>query len=152
MKKTSKIVLFGGVAAVAAYFLYSRFMGGIGIVFSGIKWLGLDGLKLRFALYYTLSNANDTSATVTNLNAKLQYGPYDLSDVDINQPVTIPAGGSQKMEVLFSVRPGQLLAEIEQFLTKRDGFKKFKLRGLMSGKVGAVPFATPLNTVIELAE
>lgn len=148
-----KTIAVGGAVAAGAYFLVNYFAGGIKYTFSHVKWLGLDGLKMRFALVYTLINENDIPASVTSLKAKFMYGDHKLTDVDVTEPITVPPmGGSEDVEIRFSVSPGALLAEILQFIESGGGFKKFRLRGWMGGKIGPVPFKVPINEYLELAE
>lgn len=149
--KLGKTLLFGGLIVAGGYFLYNQFSSRIGINFSGIKFKGRDGLKLRFAILYKLTNANDTSATVSNLNGRINYGEMELGRINVDQPVTITAGGTHVMEVIFSVLPGRLLGEIEEFITNKGGFKKFRIVATMTGKVGQIPFVAPIAQNIELA-
>lgn len=143
------------VAALAAggYYAVNYFAGGIGYSFKRLKWQGFQGLKIRLALIYTLSNQNNTSATVSALRGKLYYGTYRLNDISIDQPVTIPPGGTEEMTVLFTINPGQILNEIQNWLDKKaGGLQKFRLSGTLTGKIGVVPFVYPINEQIELAE
>ncbi len=75
-----------------------------------------------------------------------------MTDVDVTNPITVEPLGSEDVEIRFSVSPGELLAEILQFIESGGGFKKFRLRGWMAGKVGKVPFKVPINEKLELAE
>jgi len=148
-----KPVAIGAGILGGVYFLLNYFAGGIKYNFSRVKWLGLDGLKMRFALVYTLTNDNDIPASVTSLKAKFKYGDYKLTDVDVTQAITVPPkGGSEDVEIRFSVSPGALLAEILQFVESGGGFKKFRLQGWMGGKIGDVPFKVPVNETLQLAE
>ena len=147
-----KTILFGGVVVGGALLIARKFAANILYEFKGIKWLGLDGLKMRLALIYTLDNQNDIPATVSNMNAKVLYGTYELNKVEVLQAVTVQPGERKDMEVRFTVSPGTLLAEILRFFEDKAGFKKFRLKGWMSGKVGDVPFKYPLNENLELAE
>lgn len=152
MSKTVSKVLFLGAIAAAGYWLLNKFSANISVDWAGIKWLGMDGLKLRFALKYRLGNQNDAPLTVANFKGKLYYGQYALNDVVINQPVTVNPGGSEDMQVNFSVNPGALLAEILQFIDSGGGFKKFILKGTMTGRIGDVPWIYPVNEKLQLAE
>ena len=142
--------LFGAAVIGGAVLLAKSFAGGIQYSFRKIKWLGRDGLRLRFALVYDLTNQNDIPATVTSLKGRVMYGDYKLNDLLIDQPVTVEPGGTENLEVLFSVSPGALLGEIIQFVEEKAGFKKFRLVGTMRGKIGKVPFALPLNENLEI--
>lgn len=147
-----KSIAFGGILVGGAVYLLNQFSNKIGYSFQGIKWLGLDGLKIRMALLYTLENGNDIPATVSSFKGKLRYGKYDLTDVNIDQPIVLPPGGSEKMEVKFTVKPGALLAEIERFFSDKGGFSKFNIQGWLTGKVGQVPYKYPVRENLTLAE
>lgn len=147
-----KSLAFGGLLVGGAVYLLKQFSNKIGYSFQGIKWLGFNGLKMRLALRYTLDNGNDIPATVTSFKGNVKYGDHELSDVNVEQAIVIPPGGTEKMEVTFSVSPGQLLAELLQFFEKKEGFSKFRITGWLSGKVGQVPYKYPVNEKLELAE
>lgn len=147
-----KTILFGGVVVGGALLIARKFAANILYDFKGVKWLGLDGLKLRLAIIYTLNNQNDIPATVSTLNGRVMYGDYELNKLDVLQPVTVAPGEVKDLEVRFTVSPGTLLAEILRFFEEKSGFKKFRLKGWMSGKVGEVPFKYPLNENLELAD
>jgi hypothetical protein len=147
-----KGILFGGAVLGGAYLLATSFSKGIQYNFRRIKWLGRDGLRLRFALVYDLTNQNDIAATVSSLKGRVMYGDYKLNDLIIDRAVVVAPGGTEALEVMFSVSPGVLLGEILRFVEERSGLKKFRLVGKMSGKIGQVPFILPLNENLELAE
>lgn len=149
-----KPILFGGALLGGAVLLIRSITNGIDYKFTGIKWLGFSGLKLRFALIYTLSNQNDIPATVTKFNGKLSYGTYKLSDVVIGEEraVTIQPGGTEPMDVRFSVSPGALIGEITKYLEDKSGIKRFNLGGWMSGKIGDVPFIVRFKEDLTLAD
>lgn len=147
-----KSIAFGGILVGGAVYLLNQFSNKIGYSFQGIKWLGMDGLKLQLALKYQLDNGNDIPATVSSFKGKLLYGEYQLSEINIEQPIVLPPGGSEKMEVKFTVKPGVLLAEILRFFDDKSGFSKFKITGWLTGKVGQVPYKYPVNEKLELAE
>jgi hypothetical protein len=144
--------LFGAALLGGAALLVKSFAGGIQYSFRKIRWLGRDGLRLRFALVYDLTNQNDIPATVSSLRGRVMYGDYRLNEIVIDQPVTVGPGGTEALEVAFSVSPGALLGEILRFVEEKAGFKKFRLVGTMRGKVGQVPFALPLNENLELGD
>ncbi len=146
-----KTLFIGGSIAALAYLLL-RFSGAITYNFRGVKWLGRNGVRLRFALLYSLENRNDIPATVTSMKGRLLYGNYEVNEIRVEKPVTIQPGKTENIEVLFEVRPGALLSEIEQFVERKSGFKRFRLKGVMTGKVGEVPFAYPINEVMALAD
>lgn len=146
-------LLFIGVAGATLYFILNRFAAGITYEFTGIKWLGRGaGLRLRLALLYRVGNNNNIAATVDSLKGRLLYGTYEVNEIKVEKPVTIQPGTSEQLQVIFEVKPGFLLSEIEKFFEKKGGFQKFRLKGIMSGKVGNVPFVLPLNENIGLAE
>ena len=145
------IGLIGGIAA-AGYFAIRYFAGGIRYNFTGIKMRGFQGLNLKLSLFYTIENVNDIPATVTNLKGRLLYGGYQLNTIDVVQPVTIPPGGRENMEVQFTISPGKLLAEILQFFEKKEGFKTLTMKGTLTGKIGQVPFVYLINEPIRIAE
>lgn len=147
-----KTIGFGAAAAGALYFIVKSFSDAIGMDFTGVKWLGRDGLKLKLALVYKLSNSNDIPATVSSFKGRLKYGKYDLSELAIEEGITIEPGDSQNMQVAFTVRPGMLMAELLQLFENKGGFQKFRVTGLLVGKIGNVPYATPINTQVGLAE
>jgi len=149
-----KGLLFGGLVAAGAVLFVRSLTKGITYEFQKIKWLGRDGLKLRLALIYQLTNSNDISATVSKFNGKLKYGNYRLSDVIIGEDkaINILPGETEPMEVRFSVSPGALLGEILRFVDEKSGFKKFALTGWMSGKIGKVPFIVHFNEKLALAD
>lgn len=145
--------LFIGAAGAFLYVILNRFAAGITYEFTGIKWLGRgQGLRLRLALLYRIGNTNNIPATVSSLKGRLMYGTYEVNQISIEKEVTIQPGTSEKLQVIFEVKPGFLLAEIEKFFEKKGGFQKFRLRGVLTGKVGNVPFVLPLNENIGLAE
>lgn len=152
MKISWKSVALGAGILGGVVLILRMFQSGIGIGFQGIKWLGLDGLNLRFSLLYRLENANDIPATVSSLVGQLMYGDYRLNDLNIDQAVTVPPGGAERVEVKFTVKPGILLAEILRFLEEKEGFKRFRIKGRLSGKIGQVPFIVPLNETLSLAD
>lgn len=147
-----KSIAFGGILVGGAVYLLNQFSNKIGYTFQGLKWLGLDGLKIRLALKMQLDNGNDIPATVTSFKGKLNYGGYDLTDINIDTPVVLPPGGSEKLEVKFSINPGTLLAEIIKFFDEKPGISRFKIKGILTGKVGQVPYAYPVNETIALAD
>jgi LEA14-like dessication related protein len=148
----TKIALFGGLAA-GAYYALNYFAGGIQYAFSGIKMLGLEGLKLKVSVRYSVTNKNDISATVTGLNGRIFYGGYELNQINLAQPVTIAPGATEEIDLRFTILPGSLLSEILRFFENKDKtFRSFLLRGTMTGKIGAVPFAYPLREQLRLAE
>lgn len=147
-----KSIAFGGVLVGGAVYLLNQFSNKIGYSFQGIKWLGLDGLKIKLAMKFQLDNGNDIPATVTSFIGKLKYGTYELTDVNIDQPIVLPPGGSEKLEVKFTVKPGALLAEIVRFFEDKSGFSKFRIEGWLTGKVGQVPYKYPVRENLELAE
>ncbi len=149
--KVTNILFFGAIAAGGVYLL-TRFSQNVLYDFRGLKWLGLDGLRMRFAIIYDLKNNNDTSTTVNSLKGRLNYGDYKLSDLTIDQPVVLAPGQSERMEVKFSVSPGTLLAEILRFIEQKEGFSKFRLKGTLSGKIGDVPYIYPINEILQMAE
>jgi LEA14-like dessication related protein len=149
--KWGKLLFLGG-AGVALYLVLTRFAGGITTEFTGLKWLGRGtGLRLRFALLYKIGNTNNIPATVSALTGKVFYGEYELNELRVEKAVTVQPGTSEKLEVVFEVKPGLLLAEIERFFEKKDGFKRFRLKGILTGKLGNVPFAYPINEALGLA-
>lgn len=147
-----KSIAFGGLIVGGAAYLLNQFSNKIGYSFQGIKWLGLDGLKIQLALLYTLENGNDIPTTVSSFKGKVLYGDQQLTDVNIDQAIVIPPGGSEKLEVKFTVKPGQLLSEILRFFEDKRGFSKFRITGWLSGKIGQVPYKYPVNEKLELAE
>lgn len=139
-------------AGAALYVLLNKFASGVTYEFAGLKWLGRgSGLRLRFALLYKIGNTNNIPATVSALKGKIFYGEYELNELKVEKPVTVQPGTAENLEVVFEVKPGLLLAEIERFLDKKDGFKRFRLRGVLTGKLGEVPFAYPINEPLGLA-
>lgn len=147
-----KTVLFGGGILAGAYLLLTQFSKGIATNFQGLKWMGREGLRLRFALLYSVENRNDIPLTVSRLEGKLRYGDYRLNDVIVDKAVTVAPGATEQMEVIFSVSPGVVLAEILRFVEEKSGFKRFRLTGKMTGKIGDIPFVYPLNENLGLAE
>lgn len=145
-----KILFIGGIGA-GLYYLLNKVSSNVLVNFSGLKWLGLDGIKLRWALKYDLENRNDIPVTVTEFKGRLYFGSYRLNDVLITDAVTVPPGGQERIEVQFSMSPGTVLAEILQFIERRDGLKRFRLKGTMTGKLGNVPWIYPLNETLSLA-
>lgn len=141
----------GAALAAGAYFALNYFANGIQYNFKGLKWLGTEGFKLRLSMLYTLTNTNDIPATVTNLKGRLMYGEYKINELNVAKAITVNPGESEDIDVRFTVSPGQLLAEILRFFENRDGFSKFKIKGTMTGKIGEVPFAMPLNETLSLA-
>lgn len=150
-RKTVNWFLIGG-AIVGVGLIIRQFTGGIVTHFKGLKWLGFEGIRIRFAMFYDVENQNDIGATVSSLKGKIFYGDYRLSDVTIEQPVSINPGQTESMEVRFSVSPGALLGELTRFFEEKSGFKKFSLKGVMVGKIGEIPFRVPLNEKLGLAE
>ena len=150
-KRTSNIILIAG-GLLGAVLLLKQFAGGIAINFKGLKWLGFEGLRLRFAMFYDVTNSNDITATISSLKGIVSYGNYKLSDVVIDKPVDIMSGGTEAIEVRFSVSPGTLVGELTRFFEEKSGFKKFLLKGVLSGSVGKLPFRLPLNEKLGLAE
>lgn len=146
--------MFGGLAVAAGLMLVRSLVKGIRYEFHRVKWLGREGLRLRFALVYTLFNDNDVPATVSRFQGSLRYGDYKLSDVIIGEDraITVAPGSQEPMEVRFSVSPGALLGEIVRFLEEKSGVRKFYLRGWMSGQVGNIPFKVFFNENLSLAE
>lgn len=148
--KISKI-LFVGTILGAGYWLLNRVAANVLITWIGIKWLGRDGLKLRFALLYEIGNQNNMATTVTSFKGNLLYGDYKLNEVSIDQAITVEPGETKAMQVNFTLNPGTMLAEIMRFVEQRDGFKTFRLKGVMKGKLGDVPYAYPVNENLRLA-
>jgi hypothetical protein len=147
-----KTILFVGVIGAGAYYALNYFAGGIRYSFKGIKMRGFEGLKLKVSLLYNIQNVNDISATVSSLVGKVFYGTYELNTLNITKPVTIGPGATEEMDVQFTISPGSLLSEIIQFFEKKDGLKKFIMKGTMRGKIGEVPFIYPINEILQLAE
>lgn len=154
MKVNFKTIAFGGLAVGGLLWFLRSFTAGIKYEFKGLRWLGLNGTKLRFALIYDLVNDNDIPATVSRFEGKLKYGDYKLSDVTIGEDkaVEIGPGQTEPMEVKFSVSPGTLLAEILRFVDEKSGLKRFNLSGWMAGKIGQVPFKVYFKENLALAE
>ena len=150
-KRTSNWLLAGGIVAGAVLIL-RQFAGGISTSFKSIKWLGLDGLRLRFALFYDVTNTNDIAADITALKGRLMFGNYKLSDVVIDQPISVMPGKTEAIEVRFSVSPGTIIGELTRFFEEKSGVKKFFLKGTLSGKVGKIPFTVPINEPLTLTE
>lgn len=149
--KLGKLLFITG-AGVALYLIVTRFASGITTEFTGIKWLGRGtGLRLRFALLYKIGNTNNIPATVSALTGRIFYGEYELNELRVEKAVTVQPGTTEKMEVVFEVKPGLLLSELERFFEKKDGFKRFRLKGVLTGKLGNVPFAYPINEALGLA-
>lgn len=154
MANKRNLLTIGLVASAlvgGAMYLF-RFNNQIFVEWAGLKWLGREGLKLRFLLKYRITNNNTTSLTISNFKGQLFYGDYKLNDVVINKSVVIPAQGSENMEVLFSLSPGAVLGELLRFLEDKAGFKRFTLRGQMTGKIGVVPWILPVNENLQMAE
>ena len=145
-------ILFFGALGAAGYYAAKYFAGGIRYYFKGLKYRGFDGLKMKVSLIYTIENVNDMSATVSSLKGRILYGDYELNTLDISEPVTIPPAEKKDMDVRFTISPGALLNEITRFFEKKDGFKTFRMKGLMTGKVGEIPFIYPINEPLRLAE
>lgn len=149
--KKSNLLIIGGIV-VAAGLILRGFSNSITTSFKGLKWLGFDNLRMRFSLLYDVVNNNDITATVSGMKGKIFYGEYRLSDVTVDKAITIQPGGTETVEVKFSVSPGTLVGELTRFLEEKSGFKKFRLKGTMAGNVGKVPFVIPINENLGLAE
>lgn len=146
-----QIALLGG-AGVGLFYALNYFAGGIRYQFRGIKMLGLDGVRLRVSVLYSLNNVNDISATVSGFRGRILYGPYEVNQINLNQPVTVEPGATEEIDLRFSISPGRLLSEILRFFERRDTFQSFRLRGTMTGKIGEVPFAYWLNETLRAAQ
>lgn len=133
---------FGGAVVVGVGLFLRSFSDGIKYEFKSIKWLGMNGTKLRFALIFDLINVNDINATVSKFQGKLKFGDHRLSDVIIGEDkaIELGPGATEPMEVRFSISVGGLLGELLQFIDEKSGMKEFHLAGWMSGKIGQVPF------------
>lgn len=145
------VLILGGVTVGGIVLLGRMFSNNLLISFQRMRWLGLDGLNLRLALVYQLDNRNDIPATVSRLEGKILYGDYKMNDLVIDQPVTVEPGGKENVEVKFTVKPGVLLSELLRLFDENKGFKKFRLTGWVSGKMGSVPFKIPMRENLELA-
>ena len=151
MKSSLKWFLIGG-AVLGIGLLVRQFAGGIVTTFKGIKWAGFDGIRMKFSMFYALQNTNDISATVSSLRGKVYYGDYRLSDIEVVKPITVSPGGTEDIEVRFSVSAGTLVGEITRFFEEKSGVKNFRLKGWMSGEIGKIPFTAPVNEKFGLAE
>lgn len=146
-----KLAIVGGVLTGLGFLLY-RFAGGIQYTFRGIRLVGRDGLRLKVSVLCSVTNVNDVSAAVTRVNARILYGGYEVNRVTLEKPVTIDPGMTEELDLRFTISPGNLLSEVLRFFEKKDSaFQTFKLKGLMTGKIGHVPFAYPLNENLRLA-
>ncbi len=152
MMKAMKYILFGGAAAAGVYWFATAFSGNLIFDWKGLGRMKRDGLKLKVNLKYSVTNNNDVKAVVSKFVGTLKYGEHKLNDLNINSPITIAPGKTEDVDVLFTISPAGLLGEILLFFDNKEGFKKFKLKGWVSGKVGEVPFKTPIDTVLSLAE
>lgn len=145
-------IAFVAAVGAAGYYALNYFAGGIRYSFKGIKMLGFEKLKIKVSLLYTLENVNDISATVSSLKGKILYGGYELNTMDLAEAVTVGPGETKDMDVRFTISPGSLINELIQFFEKKEGFKSFRMKGTMAGKIGDVPFLLPINEPLRLAE